>query len=474
MVSILRTKKVYASHASQSSIDHSMPADAVAAARCVVDHFQTLCDNKADSLCLDERHDVPIVGRPGRSEMKRLLLIRGLLLLLADSCDALRLPVIDRRMMLGRISFASWTAVALTLTNSGSVAALALSQNAPTVSQARSSIAQNPSASVAYKSLQVPIDEFGVNVPIACWFPSNEDDPKANVPPTNYDTVSYEHRISVRRIGQLLAGWNFIPDLVSRKFSLRPSSPTVTNGDSLSLPVSSPVVLLAHGYLGSRFDMSHLAEKLASEGFVCMAAEYPESLAASFDRVEGLTRQTINHKLLDMMQNDWKLKPPSFGIVGHSLGCGTAIETGDESWARVCIAGFPRRRDGSSIEGDMLFLTSMNDGAVSLSRLGGKGAIPSDFVVLEESSLQSVIQNGLPKRAALVYDRPDAPNHISFLSEGVNDAMIDLLSPLLPVAQSFKIPVLDFDRYQISRDSIATARAYHPLVIAYLKQQMAM
>jgi hypothetical protein len=41
----------------------------------------------------------------------------------------------------------------------------------------------------------------------------------------------------------------------------------------------------------------------------------------------------------------------------------------------------------------------------------------------------------LPRRATLVLDRPDAPNHLSLLAEGVNDAMIELLSPLLPVAQ---------------------------------------
>jgi hypothetical protein len=40
------------------------------------------------------------------------------------------------------------------------------------------------------------------------------------------------------------------------------------------------------------------------------------------------------------------------------------------------------------------------------------------------------------------------------------------------LAQALKIPVLDFDRYQLSRDSVPTAEAVHPLVVAYLKQQM--
>ena len=75
----------------------------------------------------------------------------------------------------------------------------------------------------------------------------------------------------------------------------------------------------------------------------------------------------------------------------------------------------------------------------------------------------------VPRRAALILDEP---NHLSFLSEGVNDAMIQFLSPLLPVAQTLQIPVLDFDRYKESRDSKATAELYHPVVVRYLKQEM--
>ena len=381
---------------------------------------------------------------------------------------ALECSSIPRRMLFRRLSTIAVTAVAMT---TSAASAFAVSQNVGTVPSSRTTEAPS-STEVAYKSLEISVDEFKVNVPVACWFPvpSGESNPTSTS--SKRSTATYEHRISVKRIGQLLAGWNFIPEFASRKFSLDPGTVVVSDAYDLNLPTSAPVVLLAHGYLGSRFDLCHLAEKLASEGFVCLAAEYPESLAASFDRVDGLTRQQINTNLLAMLQNVWNLKPTSYGIVGHSLGCGTAIDTGDESWARVCIAGFPRRRDGSTIEGNILFLSSMNDGAVSMARFGGKEAIPADIAMLEETLLNDTIRASIPKRAALVFDRPDAPNHISFLSEGVNDAMIDLLSPLLPLAQSLGIPVLDFDRYQISRDSRQTALAYQPLVVAYLKQQM--
>ena len=178
----------------------------------------------------------------------------------------------------------------------------------------------------------------------------------------------------------------------------------------------------------------------------------------------------IMSNLLDRLSSEWGIKGTSFGIVGHSAGCGTATTTGDDTWTRVCIAGNPRRRDGSSIPGSVLLLSSMNDGAVSLARFGGRAAIPSEYTQLEESTLSQLSK--LPPKSFVLFDRPDAPNHISFLADGTNDAMIGLLSPLLPVAQAMNIPVLDFDKYQASRDSKQTAEIVIPLVTKYLKQEM--
>lgn len=351
---------------------------------------------------------------------------------------------------------------------------LASPKSPPASSAAKINGSAHGQSTVAYKSFSLSIDEYGVDVPVACWFPVEQKEKQALsdlplVDPVSPQNVAYKHRISIRRIGQLLAGWNFIPDFASRDFALQPTNLSVTDGQDLPLPVHGPVVILAHGYLGSRFDLSHLAEELTKQGFTCLSPEFPESLAASYERMEGLDRSRITKSLLSAISDDWKLQPSSYGIVGHSLGCGTVIKTGDASWARVCIAGFPRQQDGSPIPGDVLFLSSVNDGAVSLARFGGMKAIPSDYAILDEADL---LIDRLPARAALIYDRPDAPNHISFLSGGVNDAMIDLLSPLLPLAQALKIPVLDFDRYQLSRDSVPTAEAVHPVVVAYLKQRM--
>jgi hypothetical protein len=227
--------------------------------------------------------------------------------------------------------------------------------------------------------------------------------------------------------------------------------------------------------------MAHLAEALAVAGFLVLSAEYPESLAASYDRAPGLDRAVINQALLARLGGDadgdadahWQITPTGYGIVGHSLGTGTVQSTGDETWARVALAGFPRQRDGSRIAGNLLLIASLQDGAMNLNRIGGKAAIPDDFVLLaNDHEEEPPVDRPLPRRAAWILEGADAPNHISFLAEGVNDAMINLLSPLLPVAQLANLPVLDFDRYQISRDSAATARKLHPVIVRYLQQEM--
>ena len=320
---------------------------------------------------------------------------------------------------------------------------------------------------MAYKALSLPMKEYGVDVPVACWFPLPGNSKPEESTDGNASAATYRHRISVKRIGQLLAGWDFIPEFASRDFEFAASSPKDSSpilpveGDGLPFPDSPKVVFLAHGYLGSRFDLSHIAEELASKGFTCISAEYPESLAASFERIDGLDRDSINNELVPFVQKT--LRPRSYAAIGHSLGCGTVQRMGDETWARVLIAGRPPEIAATSERrpSPLLFISSTNDCTV---KFGGPLQIPAGYDVLRESDLPSEI----PNRSALVFDRPDAPNHISYLSENVNEAMVDLLSPLLPVAQALSIPVLDFDKYKESRDSIQTAEIVKPVITNFL------
>jgi hypothetical protein len=118
-------------------------------------------------------------------------------------------------------------------------------------------------STVAYRSLSLDIPEFGVRVPVAMWHPTEEatDDDRRQ------KELKYNHRISIKKIGQLLAGWEFLPDFASKDFQLEPTlMGSIVDGTKMSMPSHGPVVFLAHGYLGSRFDLSHLAESLAQEG----------------------------------------------------------------------------------------------------------------------------------------------------------------------------------------------------------------
>ena len=140
----------------------------------------------------------------------------------------------------------------------------------------------------------------------------------------------------------------------------------------------------------------------------------------------------------------------------------------------MTIAGPMARRDGVPVQGSVLGIVLLNDGLITRERLSGMS--PRDFTSLEEKALKvqvsEQIKIPLPSRSLLVFDRPDDPNHISFLLALANNSMVEFLSPLLPVAQALNIPVLDFDKYQTSRDSEATAEVVIPLVVQFLKQNM--
>lgn len=311
------------------------------------------------------------------------------------------------------------------------------------------------------------LDIKNSKVPVACWFPVVGEEDKND---TTTQRTSYSHRISVRKIGSMLAGMNFIPEFVSKDFELEPTTRNANvvrqNMESLNGLSGRSVIILAHGFLGSRFDLAHIAEELALDGYLVFSPEFPESLANSYDKVDGLDRTAINDSLLDFITSNIEVQ--RFGVIGHSLGCGTALNIGDDNWTRICIAGPSVRRDGVKINGNQLAIVSTNDGLIkNIDRINEM--IPRDFVRLQENELTSTT---FASKSALIFDREDGPNHISFLAGNANDCMVDFLSPLLPVAQALQIPVLDFDKYQKSRDSEAVATIIVPAIRSYLKQFM--
>jgi hypothetical protein len=94
----------------------------------------------------------------------------------------------------------------------------------------------------------------------------------------------------------------------------------------------------------------------------------------------------------------------------------------------------------------------------------------------ERSAFSETLKRNGALNAFVTYEPPGGdggattglPTHISFLSSRTNDAMVEVLSPLLPVARAVGVPVLDFDKYQIARDSDAVNARLVPLIAEWL------
>jgi len=369
---------------------------------------------------------------------------------------------------------------------------------------------------IAYRSTHITLkntnNDDEINVPVSMWYPVHLDKKDLTNNDNGGTIIKYKYTISISKVAKLIAKWN-LPKFLKRDFELDPmltreendryqytttseeeeeeeKSYIVDGADHLDIPPNIPIVLLAHGYLGSRWDLCHIAEEISQYGILCLSPEYPESLAASYEQTftstitatttTRLDRFTITSKLLQVIQKEWKLQPTGYGIVGHSLGCGTVMSTGDETWVRICIAGPPATPTSfvpysTSTIGStspILCIASPNDGAISWSRRIEPFLIQQDYHFVDDSSVFNT-KNDLPYRSVYVFsDSPSSPNHISFLAENVNDAMISFLSFLLPIAKALNLPVLDFDKYRDSRDSRATAAKVVPLIRKFLLQHI--
>lgn len=88
-----------------------------------------------------------------------------------------------------------------------------------------------------------------------------------------------------------------------------------------------PLVILSHGYPGNRYLMSHLAENLASKGYVVVAADHPDS---TYDDQGAFASTLVNRAvdqrfLLDSMAElDYEIgaitDADTAAVVGYSMG----------------------------------------------------------------------------------------------------------------------------------------------------------
>lgn len=144
---------------------------------------------------------------------------------------------------------------------------------------------------IGYRSTTVAVG--GENIPVAQWYPLSSVTSTATVETER----PYQYQIGIANLFKAFLG-----------FKLPIPSPTVASGD-VSVRVGGAAVaqckhgiVFAHGMLGSRFDMADLCAALAREGFVVSAADFAESISASFTPNEATSRSAIIDAELALLQ----------------------------------------------------------------------------------------------------------------------------------------------------------------------------
>ena len=424
--------------------------------------------------------------------------------------DATPIPTVPRRAALTALTAAAASSRDL------SPATASVASTSEVVREAAALATNGAGAStVAFDDATVTIRGTGQVVPVAVWYPTDGTGP----------TPTYPHAISVAKIARVLLNTpKSTPRFLDRDFPLEPSAGVVRASSSDAAPKNATgAVVLCHGYLGSRFDLVDLAEALAASGFVVAAPEFAESLASP-DTVSAqtrpgakpaanpsATRETVLNatlKIFDDGKFAWvdgdgerRSKAP-VALVGQSAGASTATGAPGSFAARVAIAGFrpppsEEREKVLTLLGDpLLVVASAGDGVISLYPTDGGvfgpyrgieaevASLPAEFARFDAGGLLDSVRSRDARRTAFVtYETggggtpgstpgQQLPCHISFLSSRTNDAMVDVLGPLLPVARLLGVPVLDFDRYEVTRDSDEVNETLVPAVTAWLAAVM--
>ena len=375
---------------------------------------------------------------------------------------------------------------------------------------------------VVFHDIQVSIPGSGQRVPVATWCPGERDSPFSDGDGADDETPAayYPHQISIAKIARVLLNTpETTPTWLDRQMPLRASAGVsflVSAGSgAVAVPATAKgVAVLCHGYLGSRFDLLDLAEFLAQEGFVVIAPEFAESLAdpattPAYARPGKPPPANPSATRDEIVKAAVRAFVPNFYdgtsqvkvvIAGQSAGASTATSSPGDFAARVAIAGFrPPEvvdRDSSLARNPLLIVASAGDGVISLYPKEKSAFGPYEGIEIGVAKFFAA--NGGTKygkydleqfasrideaKVFVTYELPGGsgnadtentsslPCHISFLSSRTNDAMVEVLSPLLPVARLLGVPVLDFDKYQLTKDSDAVNGALVPLIAKWLTQ----
>jgi len=181
---------------------------------------------------------------------------------------------------------------------------------------------------------------------VELWYP-------AEIPSDTEVSVSYEEVMGTR--GDSLRP--LIPFTIKGR-ALRDAQPKTTEG-------KFPLIIVSHGYVGSRYLMTYLTENLASKGYIVVAIEHTDSTfkdAAPFQSTLLNRAQDIQFVLNEMARlgkADSKdqlaglIDTDNTGIVGYSMG-GYGV-------LNVAGAGYS--------DGMGQFFTGMTAGSIAISKL---------------------------------------------------------------------------------------------------------
>ena len=318
-------------------------------------------------------------------------------------------------------------------------------------------------ANKAFSHELTSVQAQGVTVPVAIWRPASGND--ASSAP-----ASYPYKIDIGKIAtKLRVGWlGWLPSFPSDlPCGAEPYSPL----DGFSRARAGDHLVFAHGFLGSVYDFAHAAEQLAADGFTVVAPELPESLSASYIPPDGLGREEIIIAARGLAEGSAG-GATRWGIWGHSAGAGSALmQPGEYALGRACFAGGAGKLAQASVTDPLFICSSNGDGcnqfmAKGVDDLRTLISAGGQTTVFESVASAYAAPGQKPKRGAFIFASDNTPAplpcHISFLWREVDEAMIGLLSPLLPLAKALGLFLLDFDVYLETRDADQTAVAIVP------------
>lgn len=122
--------------------------------------------------------------------------------------------------------------------------------------------------------------------------------------------------------------------------------------DAAAADVESPLVVLSHGYPGNRFLMAHLAENLASKGYVVAAIDHTDS---TYGKQTGLASTLVNRSFDQLFVVDemaklnnnaasglsGRIDTDNTGVVGFSMGGYGAVVTAGGGVSKAAVAFAP-------------------------------------------------------------------------------------------------------------------------------------